>query len=172
MKIALFSLGILLFSFVASASTSNCVVSTPEGQKTVHLTQYMPTGGSVQIDKDSPQKVLRRTTLNFTAKQVDQCTFGADSDENFEACLKSTFGPLDKYEQGLPLSLAYIRYHAKRGRQIVAFDTSAVASGKVHYLSEFNPAFGTSGFIQFFDKNQKLVGQIYEPGFGMLLDCK
>ena len=167
MKIALFSLGILLSSFVASASTSSCVVSTPEGQKTVRLT-----GGSFQIDGDSPQKVMRRATLNFTTQQVDNCNFGVDKDENFKACLQSTLSTLDEYQEGLPLTLAYIRYHAKRGQQIVTFTTNAVARGKMHYLAEFNPAFGTSGFIQFFDKSQNLVGQIYEPGFGMLLDCK
>lgn len=167
MKIALFSFGLMLFSFMALASTSNCVLSTPEGQKIVRLTS-----SGVQIDADSPQKVIRSANLNFTTRQVDQCNFGLDKDENFKACLQSTLGAFDEYQESLPQTLGYIRYHAKRGNPIVTFNTKAVASGKMHYLSEFNPAFGVSGFIQFFDKNQKLVGQIYEPGLGSMLECK
>lgn len=172
MKIALLSIGVIVFSIGASAAKSSCVVTTSVGKRTVSLIQYMPTGGTVQVGNEVPQNVIRRVSLNFTAQQVDQCRFGFASDESFKTCLQSKFGSLDEYREALPVTLAYIRFEAKRNLDFVSFNTDAVASGKMHYLAEFNPAFGTSAFVQFFDKNQNLVGQIYEPGLGMMLDCK
>ena len=115
-----------------------------------------------------PVRGLYEVSMSLTSAQLDRCGFGRVSDTQFKSCLTDTFGALNAYQEGLPLTLAYIRLH----NSLVSFDTLTVASGRMYYLSEFNPAYGVRAFVQFFDQKNNLVGQIYQPGLGAMLDCK
>lgn len=160
----------LLFSIGAQAVTTTCAVSVDGQTQKVTFTSAGP-NAIIKIGNEPPQKIYRSVQLKMTSAQVDKCHFGKN-EAQFHKCLDMTFGTVDEYQEMLPTLFAYIRWQEKSGVLSLGFDTSKIAVGKMHYRGPINPAFGASVFVQFFDRQSQLLGQILDMGAGQLLECK